>query len=1265
MSETIKNLEPTPARESFDTKLIEAHITKLLGGVELISKIKEPVKVKGIGKELKITTKVVALGFDIGVTATVDNTGSSIKVKDFDVDANPLVRGRAKKALREQLDIIPQKIKEYIETEEKQPIDKLWIEHGLLKAHYKQPEQPIMSPQEIKTEEAPEPFKDEKLEAEMRERQKNIDKINEQMTQGLSTIESLLKNIAQPKPEDVQKKLAEENAKKEAMEKAKKDAAAARLVAEEKAKKEALRLAEEKRLRDEAVKKAKATTEVKKSEPKGKELEFKNGKLVYKGTDIEVDFGKPEPIAEAIEVSAEVEAELKKKTFIYNGKNECSVTGIDRAQGRITLFDTKDGIPRILSIVNFVRALKDPNSAWKMKKEIPVPVETVPVSELVTPEVKYKLQLLMAEKLKYFYDIDVPVEKPIASSTLTKKEPAPIEKPKVSKAEPTATFEVKNTPMDISSLIGPGAEFESDEFRYRIVNSDNKNKIVLERMNTVNKKKDEAFISQKTLQENYDHNEIAFSKGPDVPVKKPVETLPKTGEYSKDWLETQFYIQRDSNDTYTASVSESKNRVALIKSDDPAVQINLTITDFLLKLKTPGSPWSIKPVTTTSEPAIASTISEEIIPANAQELTFNENNELVAKEPGAPTTSANPVETSVDKVQEALDFYDKLTVGTRTINAEGDVWEVIERDDDSITEELIDVAEGNDRGSIGESHTRKRKYFDIGFVPGQFTIIEKTKSGISPKLITVANIINATQNIGGIQYEDIQKGSGLDGKELDTVLAQLQKDNVISQDNNLYMITPDYGDEEKLDAYLGVTEKHGHTKITLNPDDLKTLNEYSPAQKEAAMLYDSLNDGDALEDFSQYTYKITKNNNDITLTLTAVPNKKDESSIGLSSTYNSKKEFIADALIMKYKKVERAKTPVEKIPTDIIKESSGALDILATYPELSAEITEIERQRSRALGTIQQKTTDASQDTSGALTWETKGWTWETDKVLYDVATKQEAESEVHNYYNEQLADLVAEFNYGGETTPEVNIPEGYRVVGKDEIIPAGDYETHMDLSSGQTITNAPKKETATEKTPETIEDIISKRSQLTEEHNEKLREFYSNEKDEILLISKIKDYLNRISEVTKEIAKYDNRASAEDEIQQKNILNAEIREGIESLHETHPEINSIGAFEYFVSNSNINYEEEAKKLNAELQKITDEFENKINPLNNAIETEIQKNLTALLNTPETNPTELEKIKSSLKKFGVSDFESKKEIEEELGRVTKRIEKSKVDKQPK
>jgi len=36
-------------------------------------------------------------------------------------------------------------------------------------------------------------------------------------------------------------------------------------------------------------------------------------------------------------------------------------------------------------------------------------------------------------------------------------------------------------------------------------------------------------------------------------------------------------------------------------------------------------------------------------------------------------------------------------------------------------------------------------------------------------------------------------------------------------------------------------------------------------------------------------------------------------------------------------------------------------------------------------------------------------------------------------------------------------IPEGYREVAPNEIIPAGDYDTHMDLTSERTITNAPR----------------------------------------------------------------------------------------------------------------------------------------------------------------------------------------------------------------
>ncbi len=122
--------------KSFSTKFIEERIRGLLSELKEISNVKS-VEVKGNNKEIDLAIKITAKGFDVKVSATLGNENNLIIVKRHTIEANILVKGKAKEAIEPQLSKISDLLKKYIETEESREVEKIEIENGQLKVTFK------------------------------------------------------------------------------------------------------------------------------------------------------------------------------------------------------------------------------------------------------------------------------------------------------------------------------------------------------------------------------------------------------------------------------------------------------------------------------------------------------------------------------------------------------------------------------------------------------------------------------------------------------------------------------------------------------------------------------------------------------------------------------------------------------------------------------------------------------------------------------------------------------------------------------------------------------------------------------------------------------------------------------------------------------------------------------------------------------------------------------------------------------------------------
>ena len=81
--------------------------------------------------------------------------------------------------------------------------------------------------------------------------------------------------------------------------------------------------------------------------------------------------------------------------------------------------------------------------------------------------------------------------------------------------------------------------------------------------------------------------------------QNPLEALAALGsdtEALKGFLTSHTYIQRDTGDIYKCLdlATALRGPIALLQKDsDSNVKMNLNLSEFVTKLKTPGSPWSL------------------------------------------------------------------------------------------------------------------------------------------------------------------------------------------------------------------------------------------------------------------------------------------------------------------------------------------------------------------------------------------------------------------------------------------------------------------------------------------------------------------------------------------------------------------------------------------------------------------------------------------------------------------------------------------------
>lgn len=131
-----KELAEIRAEKTFSVDLIKEKISTLLKSNDLIRKIKNLI-VEGRGDIISINIAVEgAAGVGVGVQAELENRGKDIAVKNYNIDANFMVKGKVEKGIVPKLNEITSILKNYIEKEKNKKVIKIWIENGELRVEF-------------------------------------------------------------------------------------------------------------------------------------------------------------------------------------------------------------------------------------------------------------------------------------------------------------------------------------------------------------------------------------------------------------------------------------------------------------------------------------------------------------------------------------------------------------------------------------------------------------------------------------------------------------------------------------------------------------------------------------------------------------------------------------------------------------------------------------------------------------------------------------------------------------------------------------------------------------------------------------------------------------------------------------------------------------------------------------------------------------------------------------------------------------------------
>ncbi|MBP6865972.1 MAG: hypothetical protein KBC12_00300 [Candidatus Pacebacteria bacterium] len=139
LDEGLKNNPQNTERlniKPFSTDFVKEQIEQLLGSVELIKNVRSVEVTINAHKQMRLDLAITAKGFDIGVTATLENDGNTLTVKEHKVTANFLARGFAEGAIKPHLDNVGKLLKDYIEKTENQKVLKIEIKNGQLEVTF-------------------------------------------------------------------------------------------------------------------------------------------------------------------------------------------------------------------------------------------------------------------------------------------------------------------------------------------------------------------------------------------------------------------------------------------------------------------------------------------------------------------------------------------------------------------------------------------------------------------------------------------------------------------------------------------------------------------------------------------------------------------------------------------------------------------------------------------------------------------------------------------------------------------------------------------------------------------------------------------------------------------------------------------------------------------------------------------------------------------------------------------------------------------------
>jgi len=122
----------------FTTDLIAKEIKKMLEASDKIGAI-ENISVKGNKEEIKIDIKVLArpANSEVDVQAILESKKGVIRVKNYTINANLILRAMIKFEIAPQLNEVSEKLKEHIEKETGKKVEKMEIEKGQLKVTFK------------------------------------------------------------------------------------------------------------------------------------------------------------------------------------------------------------------------------------------------------------------------------------------------------------------------------------------------------------------------------------------------------------------------------------------------------------------------------------------------------------------------------------------------------------------------------------------------------------------------------------------------------------------------------------------------------------------------------------------------------------------------------------------------------------------------------------------------------------------------------------------------------------------------------------------------------------------------------------------------------------------------------------------------------------------------------------------------------------------------------------------------------------------------